>query len=118
MSADLLSENRLSLTELAKEQRVATSSVWRWTLRGIKGHRLEAFNLGGRKFTTRDAFARFLAAINGEKLAASATPRQREAAQNLVEEELDAILDEQNRGRSVRKSKKQSRTEEPRPQVD
>lgn len=61
----LLSETRLSFTQLAQEQNVATQTVWRWATRGIKGHVLESFNLGAKKRTTREAFSRWEAAING-----------------------------------------------------
>jgi hypothetical protein len=55
------------------------STCWRWCLRGIRGHQLESFSVGGRKFTTREAFSRFVARTNGERVV-SETPRQREAS--------------------------------------
>lgn len=64
----LLAESRISFTQLAKEQDVAVPTVWRWASRGIKGHVLESFSLGIKKFTTREAFARFIAGINGEPI--------------------------------------------------
>lgn len=91
MPTDLLSEARISLTALAREQRVAVSTVWRWTLRGVRGHRLECFALGGRRYTTREAFARFVARTNGERVVNGQTPRQRKAAIRAAERELDAF---------------------------
>jgi hypothetical protein len=73
VSGDLLSETRISLTELASAQGVALSTCWRWCLRGIKGHVLESFSVGGRKFTTREAFNRFIARTNGESVPTDAT---------------------------------------------
>ena len=43
---------------------IDVSSIWRWTLRGIKGKRLESVSLGGQKYTSRQALARFVSAIN------------------------------------------------------
>jgi hypothetical protein len=52
--------------------------VWRWALRGYKGHKLESFSIGGKKYTTDQAYERFIAALNGEP-ARHVTPRQRES---------------------------------------
>jgi hypothetical protein len=84
----LLAETRLSLTLLAREQSVSVPTAWRWTLRGIKGYVLESFSLGGRKYTTREAFARWVAATNGEKVAGGQTPQQRKASVDRAEKEL------------------------------
>jgi hypothetical protein len=65
MPIDLFTEDRISLTALAGELDVSTSTCWRWTQRGIRGHRLECFSLGGRRYTTRQALSRFLTRING-----------------------------------------------------
>lgn len=87
----LLTETRVSLTKLAREQHVHVSTVWRWALRGVRGHRLESFSLGGRRYTTREAFERFIARTNGERLPASQTPRQRQRDIDAVEHELDRM---------------------------
>lgn len=87
MSADLLSETRISLTALAREQRIAVSTAWRWALRGVRGNKLECFSLGGRRYTTREAFARFVARTNGENVVNGKTPRQREAAVSRAEKQ-------------------------------
>jgi len=85
---DLLSEERLSLTALARELDVSVSTVWRWNLRGIRGHRLECRNLGGRKYTTREAFTRFVEATNEETAPTSRTNRQREGDIARAEKDL------------------------------
>lgn len=91
MSADLLAETRLSLNQLAREQDVALSTCWRWALRGVRGHRLECFSLGGRRYTTREAFTRFVerttAAATGEPVP-SRTNRQRERDIAAAQREL------------------------------
>jgi len=87
----LLNETRVSLLTLARELGVHVSTVWRWSLRGVRGHQLKCFSLGGRRYTTRQAFTRFLAATNGERIVVGQTPRQRERAIDLAEKELDAL---------------------------
>ena len=61
---DFLSEQRLSLAEAAKLLGVHVTTAWRWILRGVRGHRLEAGYVGGRRFTTIESLERFIAAIN------------------------------------------------------
>lgn len=64
----ILQENRVSLTALAKQEGVSASTVWRWTTRGIRGVRLESLTVGGRRYTSLQAFARFVLAtqISGD----------------------------------------------------
>lgn len=93
----LFDETRVSLTDLAKELGVHVSTVWRWVLRGLGGHHLESVRIGGRRITSREAFARFIAATNGQPLP---TPQKRHTAEvQRAEEELDRI-------RKAKKSKK------------
>ncbi len=66
----LLEERRLSLTELAQREGVNATTIWRWTLRGVRGGiRLESFIVGGRRYTTEQAFTRFV-----ERITAAADP--------------------------------------------
>lgn len=62
----LLSEARISLTALAHQHGVSPSTVWRWSMRGIRGHRLETYTMGGRRYTTSEAFVRFVASTQME----------------------------------------------------
>jgi hypothetical protein len=84
MTDQLLREERISLTTLAQEQSVSVPTAWRWAQRGNRGHVLETISVGGRKFTTREAFARWIARINGEPVRTE-TPRQRERAITVAE---------------------------------
>jgi hypothetical protein len=61
----LLSEQRISLADLAEREGIHPSSVWRWCTEGFKGTRLESFFVGNKRFTTNEAYGRWLAAING-----------------------------------------------------
>ena len=86
MTERLLHETRIALTLLAQEQKTSVPTSWRWTQRGVKGHVLESFSVGGRRYTTREAFARWIAAINGERVGVGETPRQRERAIERAEQ--------------------------------
>jgi len=43
------------------------ATVWRWSQRGVRGVRLESVLVGGKRFTSREAIDRFLAASNDEQ---------------------------------------------------
>jgi len=87
----MLSERRLSLSQLAHQEGVSPPTTWRWAMRGIKGTQLETLCVGGRRYTTQEAFARFVerrtAAANGEQPKAR-TSRQRQTAIDRAEDEL------------------------------
>lgn len=40
------------------------STLHRWRLKGVRGHRLESILVGGSRFTSHQAIARFIAALN------------------------------------------------------
>ena len=92
MSGNLLNEKRLSLTELARDQGVAVPTVWRWAKRGIRGVALETFHVGAKRFTTREAFMRWIEATQVDQPTASRseTKRSRQAAIRAAELEADA----------------------------
>ncbi len=92
---DLLSEHRISMTELARQENVAVPTIWRWRQKGVRGVRLTTFIRGGRRYTTQEAFARFVEATtkaaNGEQPSTKArTNRQRQASISRANAELDA----------------------------
>jgi hypothetical protein len=86
----LLHETRLALTLLAQEQSKSVPTCWRWTQRGVKGHVLESFSCGGRRYTTREAFSRWIAAINGEPTR-SETPAVYERRQRAAEKKAEEL---------------------------
>jgi hypothetical protein len=94
MSVDLLTETRLSLTQLAHAEGVSVPTPWRWAQRGVRGIVLETFSVGGRRYTTREAFGRFVerstAAAKGGPAPSPAarSNRQRDAAIRRAEAEL------------------------------
>lgn len=83
MTPDLLAETRLSFGQLARQEGVNPTTVWRWAARGVKGVRLETYLRAGRRFTTKEAFARFCAATtaaaDGGPMLAPTSTKQREA---------------------------------------
>jgi len=95
-TTDLLDETRVSMTGLARLVEVTIPTIWRWRQKGVRGVRLETFMVGGRRYTTHEAYRRFvaattLAADGGQPPSTSArTSRQRQAAIARAEAELDA----------------------------
>ena len=51
---------RLSLKQVAKHLRVHIATVYRWTLRGVRGRRLKSFLVGGRRYVDADDLVKFL----------------------------------------------------------
>jgi len=93
---DLTHEALLSLSEAARTMPgggVHVCTLHRWRLRGIRAVRLEAVLRGGTWYTSKEALERFVAgttaAANGED-GPSRTSKQREAAIQAAERELDA----------------------------
>jgi hypothetical protein len=91
MNASLLNEDRLSFRDLARQENVNPATVWRWCSRGCKGHKLECFHVGGRTYTTRAAYKRWLAKINGGDSPARDTPKRRQREVKDAEQELVAL---------------------------
>jgi hypothetical protein len=57
----LLAETRLDPVVLAKREGLGKRSLVRWMHRGKRGHLLESFLLGRRRWTTEQAWRRFIA---------------------------------------------------------
>ena len=70
------------------------STLHRWRLKGVKGHRLETLSVGGRRFTSQQAIARFIDACNAPADAPAATPSftvaQRQRMSDAARQELAA----------------------------
>jgi hypothetical protein len=43
--------------------KLSTTTVWRWAQRGVRNIKLESVYVGGSRYTTREALARFAEAI-------------------------------------------------------
>ncbi|TWT35170.1 hypothetical protein KOR34_00580 [Posidoniimonas corsicana] len=42
------------------------ATLWRWLLKGVRGHVLDSVRVGGRRFTSREACQRFIEATSAE----------------------------------------------------
>ena len=67
------------------------STVYRWWLKGVRGSKLETLLIGNKRFTSREAIGRFIAAQNatGEPaptITAGQRRRQSEAARKSLQE--------------------------------
>lgn len=89
--SQLLAEPPVSLLALAKKLDVHVATPQRWSQRGCRGHVLQTYLRGSRRYTSIPAYERWVAAINGEPAAASQTPRQRELAIDRAEQEAEAL---------------------------
>jgi hypothetical protein len=91
VSIHLPPKERFRFAELARALDKDVSTVWRWTQRGIKGHVLPSYRLGGQRYIDRRDFLTFLDLINGVGEGApplTAPPRRRQI------DRVDATLDE------------------------
>jgi len=91
----ILSEQKLSLPQAARRLGVNPSTVWRWTLRGVRGVMLETISIGAKRFTSAEALERFVeattaAARGPARPTVSRTSKQRQRAIEAAERELDA----------------------------
>ncbi|MGD8453932.1 MAG: DUF1580 domain-containing protein [Phycisphaerae bacterium] len=57
------------------------STIWRWTLHGVRGQRLESVVLGGVRHTSREACQRFIQSLNSPGAVPPAPDRRAEAAE-------------------------------------
>ena len=95
MSIDIRNEELVAVSKAPAliPGRPGRATVWRWVLTGVRGQRLETLLVGGRRYTSREAIERFIAATtaasNGEP-APTRTSRQRERAIEQAERELAA----------------------------
>lgn len=96
-AAKMIGENEelISLTAAAKTLpgRPSVVTLWRWRNRGVRGVKLETVLIGGRRYTSREALARFsercTAAADGLTVPARSS-RQRAADQSRAKAELAA----------------------------
>ncbi|HUY35471.1 MAG TPA: DUF1580 domain-containing protein [Pirellulales bacterium] len=66
---DLLNEETIDLAAVARSLpgKPHPATVWRWYRNGLRGQRLETIVVGGRRYTSREALARFVAATTAAR---------------------------------------------------
>ncbi|MCK6484476.1 MAG: DUF1580 domain-containing protein [Phycisphaerae bacterium] len=69
---DTATENLVALRDVPRclpprptGKRLHISAVYRWTLRGVRGVRLETVKIGGTTYTSREAIQRFSERLSG-----------------------------------------------------
>jgi transposase len=88
----ILEEERLALSAAAKRIGVHVSTIWRWALRGCRGHKLETRVVGWQRYTSVEALKRFVDRINGDPDSPGGlTAQQRERAIEQAERELGEL---------------------------
>ena len=86
---DVATEHLLPIPKAGKEMpgEPHRSTVWRFALRGVRGVRLETVVCGGRRFTSREAIRRFIAATTA---AANGEPPARQPTKKRLQDKADA----------------------------
>ena len=100
MAIDTTSEELISLTEAArllprrrKGKRPHVATLYRWSIRGVRGVCLETVQVGGTRCTSREAIARFidrLSVANNGTGTTTIAPNSDKRAQ-AAENELDRL---------------------------
>lgn len=92
MSIDIASETIIPINRAHEHipGRPHKSTVWRWTQRGVRGHRLETIVAGGRRYTSVQAVQRFCDVLTSESPAPAIPPARRDAHLAAAEAYLDA----------------------------
>ena len=81
-------------------RRIHISAIYRWVQRGARGRRLEAIQIGGTTYTSREALQRFAISRDAQPVMLPVTTarrhRQIEAANNRIAEILKGSRPEDN----------------------
>ncbi len=93
-AAELLAETPIPFSKAGEliPGNPALKTLYRWSLKGINGVILESYRLGGRRFTTKQALARFIDRVSqrgSPAPPASAERRGRDDAISRAERALD-----------------------------
>lgn len=94
MNEHIVPLSQVSLPGRSAGKRIHVATVHRWVMRGIRGIRLEAVTVGGRKVTSHEAIQRFAEALTarerGETYPTIRTSRQRQQQAEAAKRELIA----------------------------
>ncbi len=89
---DIQTERLVTLAEATRilPGRPSISTLWRWRHKGVGGRRLETVRIGGKRFTSREAIARFARQDGDAPTSAGRSTSDREKAIRAAERELSA----------------------------
>ena len=89
-----LAENILSFADACRAlprrrrgRKPSTSTLWRWSTRGLRGIVLETIQVGGQRCTSVEALQRFFEQLSAGRVAAP-SPRPDQRRHEVVEREL------------------------------
>ena len=95
MGIDVDTETLIHFAAAAREfpgRPVCIQTLHRWRLHGIRGVKIETCIIGGLRWTSKEAIARFIAAQNaGDSPAPAVTPKQRARQSAAARRELEAM---------------------------
>lgn len=85
---------RLPVNQLARREHLHVSTIWRWMLHGVRGIKLRAVRVGGRRFILESDWLAFSGALNADLTNAPVdpTPSTVTARAERAGRELDAVL--------------------------
>lgn len=87
---------RLSIAQLARREGVHAATPWRWILNGVKGQKLRAVRIGGRRYVLECDWQRFIAALNSNQ---NEVPFHSSTRAERAEAELDKRLGDTSKSR-------------------
>lgn len=70
--------DRMTVNQLARREDVHSATCWRWMQHGVRGIRLHAIRVGGRRYVTEADWQAFAAALNVDLTDAPQTPPRSE----------------------------------------
>ena len=103
MTIDPITETLVKLAEVPRltwmprprRKRLHTSTIFRWTKRGLRGVVLETIRIGGTLYTSEEALLRFFDRQSSSETAGEALPSQiprtRRGAIKAAERRLDSV---------------------------
>ncbi|QEG35256.1 DUF1580 domain-containing protein [Bythopirellula goksoeyrii] len=77
---NILQEKQLTLPQAAKQLGVNPSTVWRWTLSGVRGCKLQTISIGVKRYTSQEAIGRFVERTTAAAPGASSNLQSRSPA--------------------------------------
>ena len=89
---DIQNEDLVLLKEMPKRlpgrngKPPAISTLWRWSTTGVKGVKLETILVGGQRYSSLEAFRRFVAAGNLSNVVSTSSIKTGERSNQLLDD--------------------------------